>query len=239
MSRTQAAPRFEIPDPKSAGPGRGPLIIVGSIVALIVVAAVVAIILTGGGDSSPATIESGAASPAGELGGSSGAALGLQDPQVAGVALPLFETVQGDPAVGRQAPIASGTDFDGNPVELHSTGKPTAIVFLAHWCPHCQREVKDLGTWLSEGSLPDDVALLSVATSINPDRPNYPPDEWLAREKWAPPVLVDTTGAVAEAYGLSAFPYWVFLNADGTVAARATGEMSTATLEQVLAGLKR
>ncbi len=239
MSRTQAAPRFEIPDPKSTGSGRGPLLVVGAVVGLIVIAAVVAFAVTSGGDSSGSTVEAGAASPAGDLSNSSGASLGLQDPQVAGVALPLFESVQGDPAVGKPAPVATGTDFEGNPVELHNTGKPTAIVFLAHWCPHCQREVKDLGSWLSEGALPPDVEFLSVATGIDPNRPNYPPDEWLAREKWTPPVLVDTTGAVAEAYGLSAFPYWVFLNADGTVAARTTGEMSTDVLEQVLAGLQR
>ena len=71
--------------------------------------------------------------------------------------------------------------------------------------------------------MPEGVDLVSVATSIDPTRPNYPPDAWLQREGWTAPVIADTTNAVAEAYGLTAFPYWVFVGPDGKVVARAIG----------------
>ncbi|MDQ3782544.1 MAG: redoxin domain-containing protein, partial [Actinomycetota bacterium] len=47
-----------------------------------------------------------------------------------------------DPAVGIAAPAVVGEDFDGNTVSIDPTdGSPKAIMFLAHWCPHCQAEV--------------------------------------------------------------------------------------------------
>ena len=65
-----------------------------------------------------------------------------------------------------------------------------------------------------------------MATAIDPARPNYPPDAWLKREQWSAPVLVDGDGSVADAYGLSAFPYWVAVDREGKVVMRATGELA-------------
>ena len=50
---------------------------------------------------------------------------------------------------------------------------------------------------------------------------------------------MDETGSVGDAYGLPAFPYWVFVNADGTVAGRLTGELTTDQLEQIIGSLQR
>ena len=55
----------------------------------------------------------------------------------------------------------------------------------------------------------------------------------------AAPVITDPTGVVATAYGLTSFPYFVFVNADGTVAGRATGELPVEDLETILASLER
>ena len=71
-----------------------------------------------------------------------------------------------------------------------------------------------------------------MATATNSAQDNYPPSEWLEREGWEPPVMVDDSDNSAHiAYGAGGFPYWVFLNADGTVAARSAGELDIATLE--------
>jgi hypothetical protein len=87
--------------------------------------------------------------------------------------------------------------------------------------------------------MPADVDLISISTAIDPGRPNFPPEDWLAREGWTPPVITDATGAVADAYGLAAFPYWVFVHGDGTVAARAAGELTLDALETAISGLER
>ena len=91
---------------------------------------------------------------------------------------------------------------------------------------------------MDAGSVPDNVDLYSVAAGINAERPNYPPEAWLKREGWTLPVLVDTKNEVAQAYGLVGFPYWVFVNSDGTTALRISGRISIEELAAVLQALR-
>ena len=155
-------------------------------------------------------------------------------PTLSGEPLPVFAAGAEDPAVGSPAPAVEGADFAGAPVSITDDGTAKIILFLAHWCPHCQREVPVVQEWIEQQGLPEGVERFSVATSIDPSRPNYPPDAWLEGEGWSPPVVVDDTeGSVAQAYGLEAFPYWVFVDASGTVVGRATGELPAQALEQI------
>ena len=112
------------------------------------------------------------------------------------------------------------------------------LLFLAHWCSHCQAEVPVLQDWVDAGNAPDDVDIISIATAIDPAYPNYPPEAWLEREGWTLPVIVDRPGSVATAYGLSAFPFWVFVDADGKVTGRMTGELSMADLETIIDSIR-
>jgi len=195
-------------------------------VAVIAVAAVAAIWLSsgssGGGSSTrPSDVPS--------VSGAAG-----QAPVVSGSPLTVFSSASGDPAVGQAIPAVTSPA-----ASIQLNGKAKILLFLAHWCPHCQAEVPVVQDWIDGGHLPGDVDLISVSSSIDPNRPNYPPNEWLEREGWTSPVIVDESGAVADAYGLSAFPYWVFVNADGTVAGRLTGELPASELDRIVAGLQR
>jgi thiol-disulfide isomerase/thioredoxin len=151
-----------------------------------------------------------------------------------GSALPAFVSTSGDPAVGQPIPQVEGTSFDGSPVSITANGRPQLLLFIAHWCPHCQREVPVVQAWLDAGRLPAGVALVSVATAIDPTLPNYPPDAWLAREHWTPPVLVDRDGSIANRYGLTAFPYWIAVDATGRVEQRLTGELTPEQLDALV-----
>jgi thiol-disulfide isomerase/thioredoxin len=144
-------------------------------------------------------------------------------------ALPPFDAnVADDPAVGMTIPTVDGVDFEGEAVSIAPGGDAKVLLFVAHWCPHCQREVPRIQAYLDENPLPEGVELITVSTGVRPDGDNYPPSEWLAREGWQAPVLVDDDqGTVAATYGLSAFPYFVAVDSDGKVVARASGELST------------
>ena len=155
-------------------------------------------------------------------------------PVVTGSPLPRFESPTDDPAVGQPAPIVKGTDFDGRPVTIEPDGRPKLVIFLAHWCPHCQREVPVIQRWLDEQGPPEGVDLVSVVTAIDPSQANYPPDEWLERERWSVPVIVDPDDRIATAYGLNAFPYFVLIDRQGRVVGRLTGELPVETLEQLV-----
>lgn len=160
------------------------------------------------------------------------AAAGLQQTRpvtVEGAALaPLPDTGTPDPAVGEMIPTLQGAAFDGTPVTIGADGHPKVIAFVAHWCPHCQREVPLLVDWLAAHQLPAGAELFAVATSTKPDAPNYPPSAWLTRVHWPAPVLADDgDGSAARAAGLTAFPFFVAVNANGRVVARTSGELST------------
>ncbi len=162
--------------------------------------------------------------------------------EIEGADLPTFEAEHTDPsqdpAVGTPAPVVSGVDFAGFPVTLGGGDGPYAVVFLAHWCPHCQSEVRQVQPLLdATGDMPvPGVEILSVVTSIDEDMDNYPPSAWLYANGWTPPVLRDSEDNEAhQAYGYGGFPYWVFVDADGMVARRSAGELDMAQLEEYLA----
>ncbi len=174
----------------------------------------------------------------------SGGLVTLEDQTAAvaidGVSLPLMpqQAVQDTSANGLTPPSLSGEDFAGNPVSITDDGRAKAIVFVAHWCPHCQQEVPRVQAWLDSTGGNADVDLYSVSTAVRPTGTNFPPSEWLDTEGWEVPVIVDDAdGSAHLAYGAGGFPYWVFLNSDGTVAMRTSGELTTDQLEQTLNAL--
>lgn len=145
-------------------------------------------------------------------------------PIVSGDSLPQFQSGQNDPAVGSLVPEVTGVDFDGNPVNIEHNGKAKMIVFLAHWCSFCQAEVPEVTAWLAANQVPDNVEFISVATSVDRLAVNFPPSDWLERENWPVPVILDSTGSEAYvAYGAGNFPFWAMVGPDGTLLARASG----------------
>lgn len=160
-------------------------------------------------------------------------------PTISGDPLPRMQDAGPDAALGMPAPEIEGADFDDVAVSITHDGRAKVIVFLAHWCPHCQREVPIVQDWLDSTTLPPTVDFYSVATGINRTAENYPPSAWLEREGWTPPVLVDdATSSVAGAFGLNAYPFWAFVTADGEVLARVTGGVTPSDLDGIVAALE-
>ena len=159
----------------------------------------------------------------GGIGAAEGEAFG--DVDVEGEALPqMGEDPTQDAAVGSPAPAFSGTDHDGEPVEVEWDGTPRLLLFLAHWCPACQAEVPWVQDAADEGVIPDEVELVSITTWTDSSRQNYPPQAWLDDEGWTLPNLADDSDfTVADAYGMTATPFWVMVDGDGTVLGRIPG----------------
>jgi len=157
---------------------------------------------------------------------------------VEGTGLPDFTGAGRDPAIGASAPRIGSVTFDGSSIEAGgATGSPYALIFLAHWCPHCQAEVPRLVA-LADGKTIEGVDVVGVATGTSEQRPNYPPSRWLAREEWPFPVLVDDVASTAaRAYGLTSYPYMVFVDAQGKVAGRTSGEVSESDLRKIFSAL--
>ena len=225
MTRSSRESRREAARARERAESRQRWLLPAIAVGVIVLAAVAAIVLVNGSGGGSSTLPSdlpSASAPAADA------------PVISGGSLPQFQAPDGDPAIGMTIPEVTAP---GGQIALN--GKAKVLLFLAHWCPHCQAEVPVVQSWVNGGNLPADVELVSVSTAIDPNRPNYPPDAWLEGEGWTAPVITDETGTVAGAYGLAAFPFWVFVNADGTVAGRLTGELTTDQLDQIVASLGR
>lgn len=212
------------PKPKAASPSRAP-VLVAIVVALVAAAAVVAVLSSLGGDDKPADVGEG---PAG--------AIVTGTVSVEGTPLPKLGGVDGDPAVGQAFPEVEGQDlFTGQPLAITDDGTPKIVMYLAHWCPHCQAEVPRIVEWLGENGPPEGVALYGVSTGVAPSRGNYPPAAWLSGEGWDLPTLADSPeGAAAAAAGLSSYPFFVVVGADGEVVARDSGELETSRFEELI-----
>ena len=139
-----------------------------------------------------------------------------------------FQDAGSDAAVGAAAPVVDGADFDGRAVRIgEATGSPTLLVFLAHWCPHCNDEIPELQQLRDDGRLPDDLEVVAISTAVAADRQNYPPSEWVVEKAWTWPVIADDEQSTAiQAFGGTSFPYTVLLDAEGNVLARKAGSSS-------------
>ncbi len=201
--------------PKDTGPRVPVMWIALGIVAVVALAAAVTIGIYSGGDEDTVETSDGE----------------LVDPVetgpvvVDGAALPPFQgaSLADDPAVGMPAPELEGVTFTGEETGILFDGRPKLVVFLAHWCPVCQAELPEIVDWLEADGLRDDVDLYAVATAFDRARGNLP-SQWFVDEGYDGPVLMDDEDdSAAQAFGVDAFPYWVVLDADGTVALRFSG----------------
>ena len=140
-----------------------------------------------------------------------------------------------EPAANFDAPIISGTDINGNQISTDSND-PRIILFLAHWCPHCQQEVKTIQKWINENGNPDPIKIYAVLTSINSSQPNYPPDKWLESENWSLPTFIDNDqDGVAKHFGIRGFPFWVIVDHHGKIITRLSVSYTEEQFEIILA----
>jgi thiol-disulfide isomerase/thioredoxin len=160
---------------------------------------------------------------------------------VVGEPLPAFPIEGDDPAVGMAAPVLVGETFDGESIRIDATiDGPTWVVFLAHWCPHCNDEIPVINQLRDEGRIPEGVNVVGVSTAFNPGRPNWPPDEWLDDKDWTFTAIPDgidierETYIAADAFGIGGFPFSMLVDGDGTVTARWSGERPIDELESLV-----
>ena len=206
----------------SSGNGK---FIVGAIIAIIIGGAAIVAISSSGSESNT----------------SSSNISEFSDITVTGDALPGFDSASTDASIGMTAPIVSGKGFTGTEITTDGAGTPTLLVFLAHWCQFCQREVPLLVQWEKDGLTPTGVDVIAVATGTDPANPNFPPSEWLAREEFPAlwPVIADSADKkAANAFGLSGYPFFVLVDAQGKVFTRLSGEIPmdelTAIIDQMI-----
>jgi cytochrome c biogenesis protein CcmG, thiol:disulfide interchange protein DsbE len=217
----------------------GMILVIGA--AVLLVATALTLLTTGKDDKKVTTVVTSAAALPGETGATTVvAAPGPAENQpvtiVGEVLKPLPEEGL-DPAVGATAPTIEGRDFAGKAITIKpGDGKPKLLLFVAHWCPHCQREVPRIVKWANDGSIPKSIEVVAVSTGVKADQNNFPPSAWLAKENWPGTIVADDTKSQAGlAYGLTGFPFFALVDGAGKVVARDGGEKNLEQIQALIA----
>lgn len=154
---------------------------------------------------------------------------------VDGDRLPAFESGALDPAIQMTAPTITGEDWNGTETSITADGRPKIILFLAHWCPHCQTEVPEVNQWLDDGNLSDDVDLYSVTVMTDYNKSNWPPQDWLIAGDWQLPVIMDDgASSAAFAYGVVSVPFYVVLDGNNSTLVRVSGGIGAEGLDTLV-----
>ena len=116
-------------------------------------------------------------------------------------------------------------------------GKTIFLNFWATWCPPCRAEMPDIQslyeTQETEGE--NGVIILGVAA------PNYGREkdeqvikEFLEKNGYTYPVLMDTNAELFEAYGIYSFPTTYMIDRDGNVFGYASGQLSKDMMQSII-----
>jgi thiol-disulfide isomerase/thioredoxin len=150
-----------------------------------------------------------------------------------GLLAPLPES-GADTETGKSVAVLKGYDLQGRPVTIDPAGegKATLVVFLAHWCQFCNREIPVLNKWRESGEVPTGLRVVGVTTGSKADQANWPPSKWLTAMKWPFEVMADSEAQeAARAYGVGGYPFMAFVGANGKITARTSGEVPVEQLQ--------
>lgn len=128
-------------------------------------------------------------------------------------------------------------------------GKTVFLNFWATWCGPCQREMPEIQALYERyGSNSGELIVLGVANPKNKDHPhNQDVSEneliqFLDQMDCTFPVVMDVTGDMFAAYGISAFPTTFMIDSDGNVfgyvVSSLTGDMMESIVEQTMTGIR-
>ena len=144
-----------------------------------------------------------------------------------GLLAPLPES-GADTETGKSVAVLKGYDLQGRPISIDPAGegKATLVVFLAHWCQFCNREIPVLNKWRESGEVPTGLRVVGITTGSKADQANWPPSKWLTAMKWPFEVMADSEAQeAAAAYGVAGYPFMAFVGANGKITARTSGEV--------------
>lgn len=140
-------------------------------------------------------------------------------------------------AVGQHAPEFTLSIWNLAPSTLdlrQFQGEPVVVNFWASWCEPCQQEAPLL-TAASRAQSDAGVAFVGVA-----DQTGRPDGTQFLRQHAIPyPCGPDPNGRIAIAYGITGLPVTIFINRQGIVAQRVTGQLTPASLAAGLHAITR
>jgi len=120
-------------------------------------------------------------------------------------------------------------------------GKVVFLNFWATWCPPCKEEMPYIqALYEDQGLNAGDVVVLGIA---NPKTDEYPNNsdgtvqdvtDFLSQNGYTYPVVMDTTGEMFSAYGITAFPTTFMIDKDGNVFGYVRGGVTRDIMDSIV-----
>lgn len=131
--------------------------------------------------------------------------------------------------LGSPAPDIEMADFDGTIFALRDyRGTPVVLNFWASWCPFCIAEMPDFERVHQD--IGSDVVFVGV--NLQDDRAQA--ERLLEATGVTYRIAADTRGVIYGAFGGTAMPTTVFIDAEGTVRETVAGQMSEQQLRAAI-----
>ena len=147
-----------------------------------------------------------------------------------------------DSAAPVPAPDFTLVDQNGETHTLSDyKGKVVFLNFWATWCPPCKDEMPDIeALYEDQGLNAGDVVVLGIA---NPKTDEYPNNsdgtvqdvtDFLSQNGYTYPVVMDTTGEMFSAYGITAFPTTFMIDKDGNIFGYVRGGVTRDIMDSIV-----
>ena len=121
------------------------------------------------------------------------------------------------------APDFTLADLNGRAVQLASLkGQPAVLAFWTTWCPGCREGLAALEAVFRQFRPTHGVTVLAV----NIMEPGETVQTFVQQHGWTFPVLLDSDGAVSNAYRVRIAPSLMFIDSNGILRDRVLGEFS-------------
>ncbi len=133
--------------------------------------------------------------------------------------------------IGRSAPRLTGTTLDDTALDTSTQARPLVVYFWATWCEPClEPRLIELQTVAARHA----ASVTTVTIAVQDDLGAM--TAYLTENDIRLPVVNDT-GTLVQAWGLTGFPVVVMLDPDGAVSAIHAGPVSGPELERMYAAL--
>jgi len=136
-------------------------------------------------------------------------------------------------ATGVPLPEVTGCDAGGEQVTVPVPGRATIVWVATAWDPHSEIQAGVVREWLTSVSL-GDTALVVVVGGLDRAPDGLP--AWAAESFPGMVTIVVPGSEVSDAYGVTGFPEWFVVGADGILTDRVVGRIEAGALDALLVG---
>ncbi|HYF83711.1 MAG TPA: TlpA disulfide reductase family protein [Clostridia bacterium] len=125
-------------------------------------------------------------------------------------------------------------DLNGNKITLSQLkGKKVYLNFWATWCPPCKAEMPDIEKLYQETK---DSDLVILAVNIAEDKKTV--QDFIAKNKYNFPILLDVKGEVSQLYQVSNIPTTYFIDTNGFLDDSIVGPLPLESMKEYVNKLK-